>query len=173
MEGEFPPPFLLMEFDEIVEKYTGRLFKMVYWLCGDYNESEDIVQEVFSIAWKNWKSFRGEASVYTWLYRIALNRVRRWHKKEKPLPLDDAKDISNNSNPEKDFGIMEMRRELINAIGKLPQKLREPFVLKYIEDMDYQSISKSLRIPLGTVRSRLARARERLKDLLKPWMEEP
>lgn len=157
-------------FEEIARDFTPRIFKMIYNMIEDYETTKDLTQDVFVNAWKGFSSFRGDASIYTWIYRIALNRVfqyRRKNARRKIISIDDIKPTEMKENPEKNF-FKEADRALIrNTIQDLPENYQAVLILRYYEDNDYATIAKILGIPVGTVRSRLHRGISTLTNLIK------
>jgi RNA polymerase sigma-70 factor (ECF subfamily) len=157
-----------MDFEEMVRNYSRRIYRMAYWMVGNKEDAEDITQDVFLIAYRKFHTFRGEADIYTWLYRIGIHCALRFRRKRRDiLSLEDVDNISDNT------GIsIEERTAVKKAVLSLPVKLREVVVLHYFEGFRYEEITGILHIPIGTVKSRLARAKERLKVYLRGLYEE-
>ncbi|MEO0293448.1 MAG: sigma-70 family RNA polymerase sigma factor [candidate division WOR-3 bacterium] len=159
-------------FEKIVRNNTSRIYKMIYNMTNNYEIAKELTQEVFTKAWKGFEAFRGESSIYTWLYRIALNTVFKYRKdkiyEKNIISLEDVvKHPTNESNPEK-FILKSSDENLIkNLIKSLPKKHQEVLILRYYENCDYSTISEILQIPIGTVRSRLNRTISKLEKLLK------
>jgi len=158
-------------FEQAVKKYTPRIYKMIYNMTKNYETTEDLTQDVFMNAWRGFKSFRGDASIYTWLYRIALNTVfkyrRQQARKGKIVSIDDIVPPKTQNNPEK-FLVNKKDRHIIKkTLYALPKKHQEILILRYYEDFDYLKISQTLGIPIGTVRSRLHRALNKLEELVR------
>lgn len=163
-------------FGQIVRIHQRRLFRSVYGLVGSFDQAEDIVQEAFVKAWGAIKTFRVEYDFYPWLSKIArnlaLNQIAREEKKES---LDKIAEKGFDP-PSADLGPLdglldsEGQKRFYAALMSLPVQYRSVFVLRHFEDMDYAEIASYLKIPPGTVDSRLYRARkmllEELKDLL-------
>lgn len=175
MARQDPPPF---EF--VFSKYKERIFRLICRMMGDEEEAKDLVSEVFLAAYKAYHRFRGESDVYSWLYRIAINRtLNRIKRKSRIVSLDNplGKDkrgedifhevVSSRDGPE---GLQE-RKEVIEAvrqaIARLPSKYREVIVLREIENLSYEEIAATLEISTETVGVRLYRAREKLRRLIK------
>jgi RNA polymerase sigma-70 factor (ECF subfamily) len=158
-------------FENIVKAHTARIYKMIYNMTNNYETARELTQDVFTSAWKGFKSFRGDASVYTWLYRIALNTVFR-HRREKTrqkkfISVDEISPPATDNNPEK-YLLQKSDREIVKKmVYSLPRECQKILILRYYEDHDYSTISKILRIPIGTVRSRLHRTVSKLEELLK------
>lgn len=158
-------------FEKIVKKNTPRIYSMIYNMTNNYEITKELTQEVFMNAWRGFGSFRGDSAIYTWLYRIALNTVFKYRRDQarenNKISIDDIKNLAAESNPEK-FMFEKSDRQLIkNLIYQLPRKYQEVLVLRYYEDCDYSKISKTLGIPIGTVRSRLHRTLTKLGELVK------
>jgi RNA polymerase sigma-70 factor, ECF subfamily len=158
-------------FEKIVKKNTPRIYSMIYNMTNDYEIAKELTQEVFMNAWRGFGSFRGDSSVYTWLYRIALNTVFKYRRKQarekNKISIDDIKNLASENNPEKYVVEKSDRRLIKNLIYKLPRKYQEVLLLKYYEDCDYSTIARTLEIPIGTVRSRLHRTLTKLGELVK------
>ncbi len=169
-------------FDQLVIKHKDKLFNMVYWLLGDYQEANDCAQEVFIKAFKGIKKFRFQSSFSTWLYRIAINTCKnrrkssafRWQKRTVPLgnPKSSKQDNrpseiqSGSPSPE---NCLEKKERIIliqKAVNALPQEQNRVIVLRDIQGLSYQEIADITGLNLGTVKSRLARARLELKNKL-------
>jgi RNA polymerase sigma-70 factor (ECF subfamily) len=160
-------------FGSLVHKYQDRLCSSLLHLCGTFDEAEDVAQEAFIQAYVKLGSFAGESAFYTWLYRIAVNAAisRRRRKREQTSvdvnreehglePLDDAEQADERLLRE------ERAVQVQRALSRLSDEHRAILVLREVEDCDYDRISQILELPVGTVRSRLHRARLQLKEQL-------
>ena len=156
-----PPPF-----EELVKMYSDRIFRLVYTKVGDYHDAMDIVQEIFYRAYRGYSNFRGEAQPYTWLYRIALNTTMRFLSKRKRKEVDIEMESGYSDDPQKFLEKEEEKEKVRKVLWKLSDAHRTILFLKYYEDLDYNEIADILDIPLGTVRSRLSRARTALEKLM-------
>lgn len=169
-------------FDTLITRYSGDIFSVLYRITEDPEEARDLTQETFLSALKAIKSFRGEAELKTWLFRIALNHSRnrfRWWKRrrrndtvslDKPLG-DGTATVSDTiaddgETPEQAMLRSERRERLMKALGALPEIFRETIVLCDIEGLGYEETARTLNINIGTVKSRLARGREMLRKRL-------
>lgn len=169
-------------FEQIVRHYSGMVFSLAARLVGP-QEAEDVVQETFLRAYHSLGRFRGESSLKTWLYTIALNRARARmgtlarlrHFFVSPHPgadgedmlaavLDDAADPGKS--PEEQASIREERGRLRAAMARLPEEFRTSVLLRDVDGLSYQEIAEVLHVPIGTVRSRIARGRAILKEEL-------
>ena len=167
-------------FEQIVRHYSGMVFGLAARLVGPW-EAEEVVQETFLRAWRGLETFRGDASLKTWLYTIALNRARaragtlaRMRKvfasrraaseEEDTWPGEEAPDPS--ASPEEQALALEQRARLRRAIRNLPEEFRHAVVLRDLEGLPYDDIARVLGVPIGTVRSRIARGRAALLEEL-------
>lgn len=174
-------------FDQIVHRYQDMVFNLSCRLLGGYDEAVDLSQEVFLQVYRKISSFRRDASLRTWIYRIVINRAKnrqRWWKRRigemTALPLEDAESrpglglaarlASGDVAPDEALERKEQGQILHRAIEKLPFDQRTILLLKEIEGLSYEEISTTLDLPLGTVKSRLARARKSLRDNLDPGL---
>jgi RNA polymerase sigma-70 factor (ECF subfamily) len=176
-------------FNEIVARYKGKIFNYVYRMTGSMEDAEDLTQEVFVRMYTNIGSFRAEASLSTWLFRIAGNLcvdAFRRGKKERgvvtsldaPTRGDDpdeahgTRDVPDWSHePTALLSRKELGAEIQGALQKLPPKLRSAVVLHDIEGLAYDEIAVAEGIPLGTVKSRIFNARVALREHLRPYLE--
>ena len=169
-------------FDVLVTRYTNDIFGLLFRITEDAEEAGDLTQETFLSVFKAIKSFRGDADLKTWLFRIAVNKSRnrfRWwkrRKREKTFSLDATltdsetpfhETLSGNiANPEEKILQREREKVLLNALSNLSEIFREAVVLCDIEGLSYEEIASVLEINIGTVKSRIARGREELRKKL-------
>ncbi len=165
-------------FATLIGRYETRIVRLVRGMVPE-SDTEDVTQEAFLKAFRKIGNFDGRSSFYTWLYRITANTAMDWRKKERhrrhaPLPEgpegDDAVQ-SLEAGPETTVTRRELAARIDTAIAALPDKYREILLLREIEGLSYEEISKELGMSKGTVESRLFRARERLREVLTPWMQ--
>lgn len=169
-------------FELLVRKYQNRIIALVERLVGD-GDAPDVAQESFVKAWRALKGFKGEAQFYTWLYRIALNTAKNHlvARKRRPSGQDiDVADaetfghteqMSDNDTPERQLLSQEIKRKVGETIAQLPADLRQAISLRELEGLSYEEIAEVMDCPVGTVRSRIFRAREAIDTVLKPLME--
>ena len=157
----------------LVQRHKEKVRNFIYLTIGNSNLVDDISQDVFITVYKNLKNFRFESQFSTWLYRITVNKckdhLRKISVRRIFVPINNAEETTENSvNAESNdiSGIVN------NAIQQLPARLRIPLVLKDIEGFSYQEIAESTSSELGTVKSRIFRAREALKKILEPMKSE-
>ncbi len=170
-------------FDVLVLKYQHKIVKLVMRYVQDPSESLDVSQEAFIKAYKALPNFRGESAFYTWLYRIAINTAKNYLVARKRRPLDydvDLQDptqyemqarLSDVATPEGHALGEEVREVVSEAVEKLPEDLRMAIVLREIEGMSYEEIAQAMDCPVGTVRSRIFRAREAIDSRLRPLLD--
>jgi RNA polymerase sigma-70 factor, ECF subfamily len=170
-------------FGVLVERYQDRLFQMIRRLDGSPEDAKDILQDTFLRAFQKLDQFHGESSFYTWVYRIAVNlalsgyrrqRVRAWlgQKSQGGARHEDPADESAAADPTYSIEQAERERLVQSALGQLGPEHRAVVVLKDFDGRRYEEISAILKIPVGTVRSRLHRARCELRDRLRGLIDE-
>ena len=164
-------------FGQLVERYQDRLIHAISRYLGSVEDAHDVAQDAFVQAYTRLASFRGEAAFYTWLYRIAFNLAMTRVRRRRPMQsLDQAKDRLGNepidlgATAETNILREEQARVVHTALGQLDEEFRQVIVLRELEGCAYEQIAQILEIPVGTVRSRLYRARIQLRDLLAPWL---
>ena len=157
----------------LVERHKEKVRNIIYLTMNNSNSVDDIAQDVFLTVYRNLRNFRFESQFTTWLYRITVNKCKDYMRKIRIrnifTPIREAEGKTEDSlTPENDdiSGIVH------KAIGRLPEKLRVPLLLKDIEGMSYQEIAETVQCEIGTVKSRIFRAREGLKNILRPYEEE-
>jgi RNA polymerase sigma-70 factor (ECF subfamily) len=167
-------------FGELVSRYQTRLYSAALRLVQSHDDAADVVQDAFLSAFQSLRTFKGDAEFFTWLYRIAFNTAISLKRKKKPAVSLEANSGEAGINPEDPSELVrpgvelernEDERQLNEAIAKLSDEHRSVLLLKDIEGMRYEEIAEVLGVPVGTVRSRLHRARLELRDLLVPLEE--
>jgi RNA polymerase sigma-70 factor (ECF subfamily) len=156
-------------FEMLVRKYQNKVLNIVYSLVGKDRESEDIAQEVFLKVYNGLKTFRRDSQFSTWLYRIVANTAYSFMRGRGIFVSDERvleKSITAHKSPREALSIKEREAMLHNALTKVPIKFRAAMVFKDIEGLSYAEISKILRCRIGTVESKIYRARQFLKDEL-------
>lgn len=165
-------------YDELVRTYNASIYHVAYRMLGDTAEASDVVQEIFIKVFRNIGGFKGEAALKTWIFRIAfseiLNRLRWWKSRHRSstVSLDDPPNgdghYVTDSSPTPEEVLQSKERELAiqQALGKLSSEHRSIIVLRDIEGFSYTEIADVLGVSIGTVKSRLARARGDLKKSL-------
>lgn len=160
-------------FNELVKRHKDKVRNIIYVTLSNTDAIDDIAQEVFITVYKHLKSFRFESQFTTWLYRITINKCKDHLRKKNirkiflPLRDDEEETIVGSINENTDI-----KHIVRNAIASLPDKLRIPIVLKDLEGFSYQEIADTMDCEIGTVKSRIFRGREALKNILKPIEKE-
>jgi RNA polymerase sigma-70 factor (ECF subfamily) len=169
-------------FDMLVRKYQHRIAAVVSRFVRDYAECQDVVQDSFIRAYKSLSGFRGDSQFYTWMYRIAVNTAKNHlaSKKRRPsfdVELDDAENIDggiyiqNNDTPEHELLRDEIAQVVNKALAQLSDDIRQAITLREMEGLSYEEIADVMNTPVGTVRSRIFRAREAIDARLRPLYE--
>jgi RNA polymerase sigma-70 factor (ECF subfamily) len=160
-------------FGQLIRRHQKRLFRFIYGLTGSFDQAEDIVQEAFVKAYQAMDTFKVGYDFYPWLSTIARNLAyNQFSREEKQESLDNIKDKGFDP-PSEELGPLEKlldsegEKRFYAALKALPDQFRRVFVLRHFEDMDYSQIASYLKIPPGTVDSRLYRARKMLMEALK------
>ena len=171
-------------FELLVEKYQHKLARLVSRLVRDPGEAEDVTQEAFIKAYRALPSFRGDSAFYTWLYRIGINTAKNYLvatgrraptstevDAEEAEGYEDGEQLRDINTPESLLLSKEIGATVNAAIESLPEELRSAIQLRELEGMSYEEIAKLMDCPIGTVRSRIFRAREAIAERLKPLLD--
>jgi RNA polymerase sigma-70 factor (ECF subfamily) len=170
-------------FDVLVRKYQHKIVKLIGRYVRDSTEALDVAQEAFIKAYRAIPGFRGDSAFYTWLYRIAINTAKNHLVAEGRRPLDHGVDLQDPDQydmqarlrdmdtPERLLLTDEIQRTVEATINELPEDLRTAIVLREIEGMSYEQIAEAMSCPVGTVRSRIFRAREAIDKKLRPLLD--
>ncbi|MEZ6124739.1 MAG: sigma-70 family RNA polymerase sigma factor [Planctomycetaceae bacterium] len=169
-------------FTVLVRRYEERLTHSLEHALGSRDDALDAAQSAFVTAWRKLSTFRQESAFYSWLYRVAMNAAisRRRKQRISTVSLDQqtvsagnqAQDDRPDASPDHRMTTAEQIELIRSELGKLNEEFRQPLVLKEIDGMTYEQISEVLNIPIGTVRSRIFRARQELTERLKRLMED-
>ncbi len=169
-------------FDLLVLKYQHKLAKLIGRYIRDHAEVKDVAQEAFIKAYRALPNFRGDSAFYTWLYRIAINTAknhltsqsRRAVEVQVEIPeaeqYSGAGELRDYATPERLLMCDEIQQTVATAIEELPEDLRMAIVLRELEGLSYEDISVAMECPIGTVRSRIFRAREAINKQLDPLL---
>lgn len=173
-------------FDALVSKYQRRLMRLVSRLVHDPAEAEDVVQETFIKAYRALRRFRGDSAFYTWLYRIGINTAKNFlvtqgrrtptstdTDAEQAEAFEDGDHLRDINTPESMLASKQIAETVNAAMDLLPLELRTAIVLREIEGLSYEEISAIMACPIGTVRSRIFRAREVIAEKLRPLLDMP
>ena len=170
-------------FDLLVRKYQSRIISLVSRYLGHNGDVQDVAQDAFIKAYTALPNFRGEAAFYTWLYRIAVNSAKNYlmARGRKPATVDvedeeteffeTSEQLKDNSSPERLALTEEIKKVIFDNIEQLPEELKVAIQLREIDGMSYEEISTAMGCPIGTVRSRIFRARDAIDINLKPLLE--
>ena len=170
-------------FDILVRKYQHKLVKVIARYVYDPSEVMDVVQETFLKAYRAIPKFRGDSAFYTWLYRIGVNTAKNYiiAQGRKPPSVDiDAEDatqyegesaLKEYATPEGMLLKEEVEKTVFDTIENLPEDLRRAITLRELEGMSYEEIAEAMNCPVGTVRSRIFRAREAINEKLEPLLK--
>ena len=170
-------------FDVLVLKYQNKIIQLVYRYVHDPEEARDVAQEAFIKAYKAIGRFRGDSAFYTWLYRIAINTAKNYlvaSGRRPPKSDIDAQDaeqydgatgLKEYATPERLLLRDEIQDSIAKAIDELPDELRTAITLRELEGLSYEEIAQTMDCPIGTVRSRIFRARDAIDTRLKPLLD--
>jgi RNA polymerase sigma-70 factor (ECF subfamily) len=172
------------EYALLVEAYTDRLYRLAIRMTGNEQDAEDVLQETFIKIFRNIEGFKGNSSLSTWIYRIAMNEALMLLRKHKPegYSLDDDNEDEDmipreiaawDPLPEQTLMSTEMTRHLTEAVLQLPETLRGVFLLRDTEQLSVKETAETLGITEGTVKVRLLRARLKLRQYLNTYFREP
>lgn len=170
-------------FDALVLKYQHKLTKLIGRYVREPSEVMDVAQETFIKAYRALPNFRGDSAFYTWLYRIAINTAKNHLAAQSRRPIEGGVDsqeaeqflgeseLKDNATPERLLLRDEIERTVSAAIEELPEDLRTAITLRELEGLSYEEIAQAMDCPIGTVRSRIFRAREAINNRLEPLLD--
>jgi len=170
-------------FDILVQKYQSKIIQLAYRYVHDQDEAMDIAQEAFIKAYKALGRFRGDSAFYTWIYRIAINTAKNYLVASNRRPprsdidavdaeqYDGATGLKEYATPERLLLKDEIKETIAGAIEGLPDDLRTAITLRELEGMSYEEIAQAMDCPIGTVRSRIFRARDAIDVKLRPLLD--
>ena len=173
-------------FGLLVEKYQRKLGRLLSRMIRDQAEVEDVVQEAFIKAYRALPNFRNESAFYTWLYRIGINTAKNYlvamGRRPRAMPevevedaenFEDGDELRTIATPETELMSKQVAQTVNATIDALPEELRTAITLREIEGLSYEEIATLMNCPIGTVRSRIFRARETIAEKLKPLLDTP
>jgi RNA polymerase sigma-70 factor (ECF subfamily) len=171
-------------FELLVAKYQRRINRLLSRFIRDPAEIEDVAQEAFIKAYRALPSFRGESAFYTWLYRIAVNTAKNYlvaagrraptttqFDSEEAENFEDGHQLRHMNTPEAELMSKQIAATVNRTMEELPEELRTAIVLREIEGMSYEDIAEAMSCPIGTVRSRIFRAREAIAERIRPMLD--
>ncbi len=171
-------------FDLLVRKYQHKVIGIISRYVHDWAESQDVAQEAFVRAYRAIGNFRGESAFYTWLYKIATNTAKNWLVSQGRRPptddvqVDDAEHLQaagrlrDSSTPEREMVRQEIEAAVTAAVEALPEELKLAITLREVDGLSYEEIAESMSCPIGTVRSRIFRAREAIDLRIRPLLSD-
>jgi RNA polymerase sigma-70 factor (ECF subfamily) len=170
-------------FELLVMKYQRKLARLLSRMVRDPAEIEDITQESFIKAYRALPQFRGESAFYTWLYRIAVNTAKNYlvargrrapttteYSSEEAEGFEDAELLRDIATPDAELQTKQIAEAVNKAVEALPEELRTAITLREIEGLSYEEIAQMMDCPIGTVRSRIFRAREAIAEKIRPML---
>jgi len=174
-------------FDLLVLKYQQRVLRLVGRFVRDPDQAQDLAQEAFIKAYRALDRFRGDSAFYTWLYRIAVNTAKNKLSanarsgysvslnqsagNESDDPLPEPERLRDHGTPERLAATEELDQSIARAMSKLPEDLRTALTLREMEGLSYEQIAEVMECPIGTVRSRIFRAREAVLQAMQPYLD--
>ena len=171
-------------FDLLVRKYQHKITGVISRYINDWSECQDVAQEAFVRAYRAIGSFRGDAQFYTWIYRIAINTAKNHLVSQGRRPptedivvedavqFDGATRLHDSATPERELMRQEIERTVFATVEALPEELKVAITLREVDGLSYEEIAETMNCPIGTVRSRIFRAREAIDEQLRPLLSE-
>lgn len=171
-------------FDLLVRKYQHKVLALIGRYVHNYAESEDVAQEAFVRAWRAIGSFRGESAFYTWMYKIAVNTAKNHlvalgrRPPADDIAIEDAvfipgsERMQETATPERELLRQEIEQTVFATVQSLPEELRVAITLREVDGRSYEEIAEMMGCPIGTVRSRIFRAREAIDQKLRPLLSD-
>ncbi len=153
-------------FEYLIRKYQDRLFRFMVYFAGNREDALECVQETFLQFFSRIDTFRGDSSLFTWLSRVAMNFAISRKRKKKPMSTEHVENVSQDI-PETEIILRELAAQVRHEIQKLPDEFRQVILLRDMEGLEYREIAEMLAVPVGTVKSRIYRARGMLAECLK------
>jgi RNA polymerase sigma-70 factor (ECF subfamily) len=171
-------------YDELIRRYQERIYATVYHMTSNHEDANDLVQDTFIKAYRALKSFKGDSSFYTWVYRIAVNKTINFLKQRKNRVQMSLNDVDFNAEndpdlvalvsdktPRRDLNLLELQEKLNGALQKLSEHHRMVVTLHDIQGLSHEEIGKIMDCNVGTVRSRLFYARQQLQAYLSDYLK--
>jgi RNA polymerase sigma-70 factor (ECF subfamily) len=171
-------------FDLLVRKYQHKLVSVVGRYINDWSECQDVAQEAFIRAYRAIGAFRGDSQFYTWIYKIAINTAKNYLVSQGRRPptddiavedavlFDSSTRLRESATPERELLREEIERTVFATVEALPDELRQAITLREVDGLSYEEIAEAMHCPIGTVRSRIFRAREAIDETLRPLLSE-
>lgn len=157
-------------FEQLVVAYRDQVFRLALRMCGNEADADEVAQEAFLSAWKALPNFRGDSRFSTWLYQLTSHAAIDLMRREKrQIAAEDIAEVSApdpGPSPQQQAERSETRQAVRDAMGQLSPEYRQIVVLRFLQELSYEEIGAVLKLPPGTVKSRLNRAKAQLKDIL-------
>lgn len=169
-------------FDLLVRKYQHKIVSVVTRYVSDWAEAQDVAQESFIRAYRAIGAFRGDSQFYTWMYKIAINTAKNYLVSQGRRPpigdvaiedavqLENATRLRDGATPERELMRQEIEQTVFATVEQLPEELRTAITLREVDGLSYEEIAEAMNCPIGTVRSRIFRAREAIDEKLRPLL---
>ena len=170
-------------FDLLVRKYQHKIVSVVTRYVSDWSEAQDVAQEAFIRAYRAMGAFRGDSAFYTWIYKIAINTAKNYLVSrgrrppigdiaiEDAVQMDGASQLRDRATPERELLRQEIEQTVFGAVEDLPEELRTAITLREVDGLSYEEIAEAMGCPIGTVRSRIFRARDAIDQKLRPMLD--
>ena len=170
-------------FDLLVTRYQHRIISVISRYVHDWAEAQDVAQDTFIRAYRALGNFRGDAQFYTWLYKIAVNTAKNWLVSQGRRPPTDDVDavdavqydagsrLRDTDTPERELMRREIEQTVADVVEALPDELRMAITLREVDGLSYEEIADTMGCPIGTVRSRIFRARDAIDQKLRPMLD--
>jgi RNA polymerase sigma-70 factor (ECF subfamily) len=171
-------------FDLLVRKYQHKIVSVISRYVSDWSECQDVAQEAFIRAYRAIASFRGDSAFYTWMYKIGINTAKNYLVSQGRRPptediavedavqFDNATRLHETATPERELMREEIEQTVFSTVEQLPEELRVAITLREVDGLSYEEIAEAMGCPIGTVRSRIFRAREAIDLQLRPLLSE-
>lgn len=171
-------------FDLLVRKYQHKIVGVVSRYVSDWSEAQDVAQEAFLRAYRAIGAFRGDSQFYTWMYKIAINTAKNWLVSQGRRPptedvavedavqFEGALRLKETATPDRELMRQEIEQTVFQTVESLPEELRTAITLREVDGLSYEEIAESMNCPIGTVRSRIFRAREAIDEKLRPLLSD-
>lgn len=172
-------------FDLLVSRYQHRIVSVITRYVHDWSDAQDVAQDTFIRAYRAIGNFRGDAQFYTWLYKIAINTAKNWLVSQGRRPPGDDVEIGDaehydggarlrdTDTPEQELIRREIEQTVTSVVEALPDELRMAITLREVDGLSYEEIAETMNCPIGTVRSRIFRARDAIDQKLRPMLDQP
>lgn len=171
-------------FDLLVRKYQHKIIAVISRYISDWSECQDVAQEAFIRAYRAMANFRGDSQFYTWMYKIAINTAKNYLVSQGRRPptddiaiddavlLDGGTRLKERATPERELLRQEIEQTVFDTVESLPEDLKAAITLREVDGLSYEEIAQTMNCPIGTVRSRIFRARDAIDQKLRPLLSD-